>query len=180
LETPDPRPLVLHGSWRGRIFAAVSPVLLCSLGTFGLVLGGWHLWPLSLLVVGVVLAAVVVFDYPLWVVIAEAGIERRCLLRSQRLVWDEMTMLARPAYSGWLRGLGRGPSTGLVAEIGRRRYLLTDRMESRAEYETLLRLIGIWARGTRVEATLPPDDSPPTWLYKRRRGPNEGGLVDQL
>ena len=176
----DPRPLVLHGSWRGRVYATIGPALLCSLGGLGLVLGGLHLWPLSLLVVGLALGAIVVFDYPLWVVFTETDIERRCLFRSQRLRWGDVTLVARPAYRSWRGRLGRGPSTGLVAEIGRRRYLLTDRMESRAEYETLLRLIGIWARGTMVEATLPPDDSPPTWLYKKRRGPDEGGLVDQL
>ena len=160
--------------------AAFSPALLTTLGGVGLALGGFRWWPLTLLTVGLGLAAVVVVDYPIQVVFGPEGIDRRCLGRTERLAWDEVTRVVRPAYASLLGRfrLGRD-STGLVAERRGRRYLLTDKMESRAENEALLDGLFVWAPGTPVEATRPPDSTPPTWLYKRRRGDGDG-LVDEL
>jgi hypothetical protein len=159
--------------------AAASPLLVLSFGGVGVGGAGLRAWPLGILVIGGLLLGVVLYDYPMWVVFTPAGIERRCLLRTERIRWERVAGLVRPAYKGRFRSLVR-TSTGLAAEVGRRRYLLTDRMESRAEYEALLRALGAWSRGTPVEASMPPDDWPPTWLYKRRRGAASTSLVDWL
>lgn len=171
------RPIVLHTSWRGRSAALAAPVILLVLATVGVAGGGWHWFPLVLGLGGLVLGAIVAVDYPLWCVFGPEGIARRCGLRTERLAWDQVDSVIRPAYTGRF-GRMRGPTTGLVAVVQRRRYLLTDRMESRAEHEALLRAVAAWNRGMPVEASLPPDDHPPTWLYKRRRGGSGPGLVD--
>jgi hypothetical protein len=174
----DLRPVVLHTSWRGRLKAIGAPAILLALAAAGLISGGFGPVSVGSLVVGVVLAVIVIADYPLQVVFGADGIERRCLARRERLPWKEVTAIIRPAYYSPLRRW-RKPSTGLIAQIGKRRYLLTDRMESEHEHAALLRGLGTWDRGLPVEATKPPDDSAPTWLHKRRRG-DGGGLVDHL
>lgn len=171
------RPLVLHSSWRGRLLAALTPALLLSFGAIGALAVGFRVIPVVALVIGFVLLMVVVFDYPLRTVFGPESIDRKCLGRTERLAWSQVGLVGRPAYSARLGRLGR-TTTGLVAAVGRRRYLLTDRMESKAEHQALLRLIAAWAEGTPVEASQPPDDWPPTWLYKRRQGSTDS-LIDQ-
>lgn len=170
--------LVLHSSWRGRLSALLTPTLVLGFGGIGIGGVGVRLWPLLVLGLGAVLLIVVLVDYPFCAVFGRECVERRCLVRTERLAWSRIGLLGRPAYSGRFGRLGRS-TTGLVAAVGRRRYLLTDRMESRAEHQALLRLMGEWATETPVEASLPPDDWPPTWLYKKRRGPSDS-LIDQI
>lgn len=176
---PDPqRSLVLHSSWRGRISAALTPTLLLAFGGIGALGAGLRAIPAVALALGIGLLLVVVFDYPMRTVFGQESIDRKCLGRTERLEWSQVGLVGRPAYSARLGRLGR-TTTGLVAAVGRRRYLLTDRMESKAEHQALLRVIAAWAEGTPVEATQPPDDWPPTWLYKRRQGRTDS-LVDQV
>ena len=177
--TDEPRPVVLHTSWRGRLLAFVAPVVLLAFAGLGYAVGGVRPVPVICSVVGLGLAGIVAFDYPLHAVFGPGGIERRCLLRREQLDWDRVSGVVRPAYRSAL-GRWMHPSTGLVATIGRRRYLLTDRMESRYEFAALTRGMDRWDRNVRIEATEPPDDTAPTWLHKKRVGGGDVPLVDHL
>ncbi len=68
---------------------------------------------------------------------------------------------------------------GLVAEIGKRPFMLADRIESGPEYDALAASLKVWAPNVILRATRPRDGLPPTWLYKRRKGDGEG-LADRL
>ncbi|MEM7342368.1 MAG: hypothetical protein AAF467_27255 [Actinomycetota bacterium] len=178
MTSSDPvRPVVLHSSWRGRLLASLAPTILIGFSLLGIAGVGLRPWPLAFGVIGLVLGAIVLFDYPLWTVFGADGVARRCPLRTERLGWDRIDQLSRPAFV--IRVPGAGGSTGLVAQVGSRRYMLTDKMESRAEHQALLRGIATWSPLLAVEATLPPENRAPTWLYKRRRGTGDG-LCDLL
>jgi hypothetical protein len=96
-------------------------------------------------------------------------VQRRMILRRQRLPWTRITAISRgrPSLSARRRDLAPGP---LVALVGRRRYLLVDQSESLHEYEDLLVVLRAAGRHDDIEALLPPADGRvPTWTYRRRR-----------
>lgn len=174
--------LVLHSSWRGILGAFSSVILLAALSAVAWG-GGATVISVGLTVVAVVVLAIVVLDYPIATEFGPVGVVRRCLLRRQRLAWTAIDALSRtadratlepgpPASSGSRarpRGSLGGRPAGLVAVVGRRRYLLVNQSESRDECETLRRLLGDWDVPTRWRAGLPTEAQPPTWLYRRRR-----------
>lgn len=178
----------MHTSWRGRITAFVGPAIVLGWGTYGVVLAGLQWFNGILVCIGLVLGAVVTFDYPLTTTIGAGGVTRRCLLRSEHLGWDEVRTIARPGARQRFFGSSRSPSdglketssgrSGLVAEVGKRPYLLVDRIESPAEHEALVRGLRSWAPNLVMRASRPADGTPPTWLHKRRRADIEG-LVDR-
>lgn len=180
--------VVLHTSWRGRFTALLAPLVILTWGGYGLAVAGLQWFNAILLVVGWALAAVVLLDYPLWSTIGPEGVARRCILRTERLDWSDVKAIARPGArqrfpvsrrsvpaEGEKVATGRA---GLVAEVGRRPYLLVDRIESPAEHEAIERCLVAWAPSLILRAAKPVEGTPPTWLYKRRTSDIEG-LVDR-
>lgn len=179
--------IVLHTSWRGRLTSVIGPLVLLVWGGYGAAIAGFRPFNIVLLVVGAGMALVVLYDYPLWSKIGPAGVERRCSLRTERLAWEEVRAIARPGARQRFLGSGRGEQgeaskhaagkAGLVAEVGKRPYLLVDRIESQAEHEAIETGLASWAPGMILRAGKPVEGTPPTWLYKRRKQHVEG-MVD--
>lgn len=195
-------PLVLHTSWRGRVLNGLMPVVFLTLGTAGF-RGGGVVVPTILMGLGAAFALVFLIDYPQVVVIGSSGIERRCLLRTDHLPWDVVAVIARVPKRGFrdqksiqfgeqIEGLSARPNrrgrdkttkparSGLVAEVGRRPHLLTDKIESRPEYDALRRALPEWAPSTVLRASRPEDDVAATFSFKRRVGAGEDSFVDRL
>jgi hypothetical protein len=79
----------------------------------------------------------------------------------------------RPGLASGFRKLAHG---GLIAVVGRRRYLLTDRCESLEEYEAVEQSIGGRAEELMAAVPEPPARSVPTWWYRRRKwAPDQPG-----
>lgn len=186
------RPVVVHTSWRGRLVQAVASIVLVGVGIIGFSAAGEFRWvPAAFVTIGVIVFVIQLIDFPLVTVFDEQGIERRCLLRRNRLAWDDVETVARPGRatsrgSAAFRRLTGGDSTptssmGLVAEVGekRRRHLLTDRIESQAEFDELARVMHEWAPMT-MRASRPAEGVSPSFLYKRRRGTPDALPVDRL
>ncbi len=198
--------VVLHTSWRGRITTIMSPSILTALGGYG-VADTFRWFAFAILVVGIVLGIVGLVDYPRVTVIGAGGIERRCLLRTQRLDWAAIATVARPAPANrWRRDMTtagtiarssasrtpgerpahaeqaatEGTKGGLTAEIGRRPFLLCDKVESQAEFDAIDAGLRHWAPSVPMRASRPDSSVPPTWLHKKRLGSASDGLVDLL
>ena len=178
-----PKPVVLHSSWRSRLLIALGPAFLLAWGGFGALGGGLRVINGVILFLGIVMAVVAAFDFPLRSVFGPDGIERQCLARTDRLAWDEIRSVARPAQQGVgsrLRSAMKiSKSSGLVAERGKVPHMLVDRVESQAEFDAIQRGISAWQPGMLMRASRPVETIPPTWLHKRRRGSGDG-LVDEL
>jgi hypothetical protein len=174
---PDPEVVTLHTSMRGLVSAFATPLILIALGVLGWTGIGARPVPLTFLLVGAVLGAVVLFDYPSRVVFDRDGIHRVCALRRHSLRWDRLAALERPRPSSvaTMRNLRERPdepivSGGLIARsTGRRRWLLTDKLESRPEYDRIRELLDRLGRPVRLRAPRPHDGVPPTDLYRSTR-----------
>jgi hypothetical protein len=179
-----PEPVVLHSSFLRLGAAYLGPAALIVLAVSAMAVNGRvHVVALVVLGIGVVLGAVSALDYPRSARFGPDGVGRRCLLRVQRLPWSRVDALTRSA-DVWLATrqdvagpTGRPvpsptrrkrPPGGLVAMSGRRRYLLVDQVESRAEYQLLRSGMEAWAPDVRVLAEAPPPDIAPTTTYRRR------------
>lgn len=175
--------VVLHTSWRGRVLYGTAPLVLTGFGLYGVIVGGFQVFNTVLLVIGVLLIAASLFDFPIHTTIGPDGIERRCLGRTDRLGWHQVTTIARPARGGISKrvrdGLGVPNSTGLVAEIETRPSMLIDRIESPAEFDAVQRGLATWCPTMVMRASRPADGIAPTWMYKRRVGAGDG-LVDVI
>lgn len=156
--------------------------MLLGLGLYGIAFGGVSPLPLALTSAGLALAAVSLLDYPRHTHFGPDGIARACFLRRHHLPWSSVTALERAAASrlAMRRSLLAGGQHdreartsrygGLVARgHGKRRYLLADRVESRAEYDRLARLVAQWAPEVQVRAARPPESAAPSDLYRRRQ-----------
>jgi hypothetical protein len=185
LRPTGPDRVVVHSSLRGLLAAAVTPIVLIALGAAALAAGGYRTVPILLLAGGLVLAAIVLVDFPRRVEFDLDGLTRVCWLRRQRLPWQRVVALerSRPSGSSHARNAvdrrassERVVSGGLVARgAKRRRWLLTDRVESREEHRLLAALIERVDRPVVMRAPPPHEGAPPTDLYRRRRnGPPEG------
>ncbi len=170
--------LVIHSSLRGWFSAAISPVALLLLGGAAAGGVGFRPVPLVLLLIGAVLAIVVVTDLPRHTRFTRDGVVRVCLLRTHRLPWTRLVAIerTRPNTMTLVRNLAerdreaRQVSGGLIARgPGRRRWLLTDNLESRAEHDELARLLDRLDIPVPLRAPRPHADAPPTHLYRRRR-----------
>jgi hypothetical protein len=174
---PDPEVVVVHTSVRGLVAAFATPLILVSLGLLGWSHIGGRPVPLTFLIAGLVLGSIVLVDYPSRVVFDRQGIHRVCPLRRHSLAWERIAAIERPRPSSaaTLRNLRERPdepivSGGLIARgTGRRRWLLTDRLESRAEYDRLRDLLGRLGHRVRLRAHRPHDGVPPTDLYRSAR-----------
>lgn len=179
MEPASPQPteeddVVVHTSLRGLAAATVAPTALITLGVAALQ-DGFRWLPASILLAGCVLAVGVLLDFPRHTRFTPVGIVRRCALRAHHIPWaEDITIERAPATTvDRVRSLKQGathagPSGGLVARgTGRRRWLLTDRVESEPEYEAVAALVE--AQGATLRAARPRAGTPPTNLYRRRR-----------
>jgi len=164
----EPAAVTIHSSWRGLVFGAIGAAIIAGLGVLAVVRSDGAGGPLVLLGVGMLLIGVVVFDLPVSSTFDADGVTRRALLRRHRLAWTAVDQLTR-ARPSMIRVRRLKPG-GLVARVGRRRYLLVDQCESVAEYEEVERVLGAAAELLRFDDLLiPPADAEPTWLYRRKR-----------
>ncbi len=126
-------------------------------------------------VVGAFLALVVMMDFPIRAEFRPEGIVRICPARHQLLEWERVVAIERaPGRTrvvpkrGVETGAFRRPA-GLAALVGKRRYLLTDRVEGALEYDRLVAAVKVFDEHVIVRAKRPPLDTAPTDLYRRKR-----------
>ncbi|MGH1505260.1 MAG: hypothetical protein ACRBI6_17045 [Acidimicrobiales bacterium] len=169
-----PQAIVVHTSWRGRLTSLVGPAVLLALGVYGIAVGGPNVVNVAFAAVGAALLAVGVFDYPFTTWFLSDRLERRCLGRTQTLDWGRVGAVRRASSRSLVRGGGAGRG-GLVAVVGGRPHLLSDRAESQFEFEAL-RVASVRWPAMAFTASEPAAGRPPTWLHKRRPG---DGLVDE-
>ena len=161
---PDESGQRIHSSWRGLVSAFVAPLMLVAIGGLTMAARGFHPIAAALLAAGIALELASLVDYPWSTSFDVAGVSRRCALRRHRLRWPEIRQITRASGS-----LLRRTPGGLAAARGRRRYLLCDQPESRDEFDGLVARIRSWSPATEIAAIRPPERTPPTWLYRRRR-----------
>ncbi|HSK24105.1 MAG TPA: PH domain-containing protein [Egicoccus sp.] len=175
MSTDDPH-LILYPSLRGLLAVLLTPHLLIVLGAWGLT-GGANTVAIGMVVIGIVTAATGLYSYPRHVVLSPDGIELVSVLRRRRLPWEQVRGIerTRPGSARRLKARydgadgGAGPSGGLLARgHGRRRWMMTDHVESVDEYDRLCAIVLAAPGSTRVGAARPDDATPPTWLYRRR------------
>ncbi|MFA9428817.1 hypothetical protein [Egicoccus sp. AB-alg2] len=170
-------PLTLYTSLRGLVAVLGTPPLLVLLGLWGLTGTGGGAVALTFLAVGVLSGLAVLLGYPRHVVVSRDGIRLVSFLRQRRLSWDVVRGIerTRPTAASILRGGRPTPgeptrvSGGLLARgRGRRQWMLTDQVESAAEYDHLCAIVALAPGDARVQAVRPHDEAPPTFLYRRR------------
>jgi hypothetical protein len=169
--------VVVHTSIRGLLAAFATPLILLALGAIGWSSIGPRPVPVVFFAAGAILGVVVLYDHPNRVVFDRAGIHRLCPLRRHHLAWDRVAAIERPRPSSMatLRNMRERPdepitSGGLIARgTGRRRWLLTDRLESRAEYDRLRDLLVRLGSPVRLRAARPHEGVPPSGLYRPAR-----------
>jgi hypothetical protein len=174
---PGGRPIMLHSSLRGLLAATVTPLLLGGLGVRSWWVAGPTPGSLTLVAIAALALTASLVLLPKHVVITARGVTRVCIARRHHLSWDQVAAIerARPR-SAELRGGGRAHEEGalsgglLARSHGRRRWLLTDQLESRQEYERLHELLVGLDRPVRLRARRPHAGAPPTSLYRRQRG----------
>lgn len=159
--------VTIHSSWRGIILSFVGACVVVLVGSFAVAVNGARVVPVAILAFGVVLVVGAAYDYPIASTFDGDRVVRRTMLRAQVLPWDRVMVLTRtrPNFVASRRGQVSG---GLVAVVGRRRYLLTDHVESLGEHLVLVRLLEDRELGV-YELMRPADDVTPTWLYRRKR-----------
>ncbi len=161
--------ITLHSSWRGVLSSLVGASVVFLVGALSTSLTGGAVGSLVLLGLGLVLLMIVLFDFPVAAEFDADGVVRRPLLRRHRISWSDVDQLtrARPGIAAAARNLKPG---GLVAKIGRRRYLLVDQCESRDEHDLLVQVLAASSEQLWLDdLVLPPEDVDPTWTYRRRR-----------
>lgn len=168
-------PVVLYSSRRGVATAVFSPAVLLAISVGTAITRPVTASVVVIGAIGVALAVVVAWDYPLRSEFTEFGIVRVCPLRRQHLPWDRVVAIERAPGRARIRpkrdsevGAFRVPS-GLVARVGRRRYLLTDQSEGAFEYDQLAAAIKTFDDVVMLRATRPPLTALPTTFSRRRR-----------
>lgn len=173
--------LTLHSSWRMVAGGYAGPAVLLLLAALAWTRDGSNVVPLAIAGIGAVLLAVLLFDVPVATRFDQAGVERRSPLRRHRIAWDDVRQLTRAR--GKLLSVNRFTGDeelranrgGLVAVVGRRRYLLVDTAESQEEFEGLMALLDEMAPALVDADLMPPPDLPPSFMYRRRRWrPDDG------
>lgn len=161
--------ITIHSSWRGIVSSFVGSGAILAAGVTSVVLTSAALGSVILLVVGVIMLAIALFDYPIASVFDVTGVTRRPVLRRHRFAWTDIDQLTRvrPGIAAAARSLKPG---GLALKVGRRRYLLVDQCESRDEFEQLVALLEPAGLEIGVdELIIPPAEIEPTFIYRRRR-----------
>jgi hypothetical protein len=168
---------VLHTSLRGLAAVWITPLLLVALGAGSLLRVGWHPVPFVLLALGLAMLALALLDFPSRVELDGAGIRRVCLGRTPFVPWERVGTIerSRPSSTAILGNLRsdrreeRTVSGGLMARgRARRRWLLTDSVESQEEYDELRELLASLSAPVALRAARPHRGAPPTDVYRRR------------
>jgi hypothetical protein len=185
---PEPAPdrrrpggdeLELYTSLRGLAGAVVTPAGLVLVGVLGSARFGVNLVTFVLTIAGLAVAVTLLFDFPHRTTFDRSGFVRRCALRRQRVTWDEVASLDRtpPKAASVLRNLGARSRDDAEPEVsgalvargsGRRRWLLTDRVESREEHDGLVDLIATSDADVEVYAERPHERAVSPSRYRRR------------
>ncbi len=167
--------VTLYSTRRGVINAALSPLVLFGLGVFGLIGKSPGPIAITLLVVGATLVLITLFDFPRRAVFGESGVQRVCFGRRHTIEWKSINALERARAGRRLRRrknadkLPPRSSAGLVARVGKKRYLLVNTLESRAEFDQVEELVTEAAPHVRISAEPPGERRVPTTLYRRER-----------
>jgi hypothetical protein len=172
--------VTIYSTRRGLLSSAIAPLLLTLLGLWAVATAGFRIIPVVALVSGSSLLSIALLDYPRQTRFGEKGIERINYLRRHYIKWDAVNALERVPISyrtsgrrptAGERASSRAPSTGagLVARVGKRRYLLVNTVESRAEFEDLTSVIEAFAPHVSINAAIPSETTVPTDLYRRKR-----------
>lgn len=180
--------VVLHSTLLGSATAVVSPTLLIGLGLLSATTAGLRAIPVALLALGVAIGAASLLTFPRRAVISSTGVTRVCWARRHHLPWQDVAAVARvprrrrardghhPQVAGEPE---RSVNGGLLAlGHGRRSWMLTDQVESRAEYDAVAAMLAE-VPATRLRAERPHGAATPTDLYRRRgRRPHGGARGD--
>jgi hypothetical protein len=160
--------VTLHTSWRGIVTSAAGAFIMLSSGIVLVAAVGFRVLPTLVLIAGVAATLIVLFDSPIAVTFDADGLTRRMPLRRQRMQWSAIDQLSRsrPGIVVGVRKLAHG---GLVAVVGRRRYLLVDRCESPDEFAQLERILDPIDTRFLEQVPRPHPTAGPTWLYRRAR-----------
>lgn len=163
--------VTLHSSWRGIGASIAGGLTVLGLGLLGFAAAGRvAVFPAVLVAAGTLFVLVTLLDYPVASTFTADGVERRMVLRRQFIAWGRVRQLTRtrPGLVGGLRKLTLG---GLVAAVGRRRYLLVDQLESLPEFNAVIDVLGDdTAEALSLDTmTRPPEETNPTWLYRRHK-----------
>lgn len=171
--------LTIFSNRRGLLSATFTPLLLLGLALVGVLADGLGPIAVALLVLGGGLLLVTAFDYPRRCVFEEDGIWRISFLRGHLLPWERVNSIerARTLMDRRRRRRRRRRDTptlprsaaGLVARVGKRRYLLVNTLESLREFESLTELVETSAPHVLVSADPPAVTRAPTDLYRRNR-----------
>jgi len=163
-------PVRLYSSWRGILGGLFGAVAVAMLGLVGVAGGGGWL-SISVAIFGAVLLAIMLLDFPLSSQFHSAGITRRMVLRHQLLAWDRIDRLERSGRAR-RRSVKTATSTlgtgGVVARLGRRRYLVCNQVEGAEEFEQIRRLLDENAPGLANDLGPPGEHRVPTSLYRQR------------
>ena len=189
-----PGVLVLYNSRFSWLAPIITPVILVFGPLVGMIIVGPNPVPVALMLLGLALGWVTLFDQPRRVIMDAEGIHRVCVLRTQTLPWDDVDVIERNGRTG--RRIGRAqvpefdartggyhsrpkvsrPRTGrgLAARARRVRFLLLNTTEGEVEYRTMCELVERAAPGLIIRAAPPKPTSTPTTVYRR----GVEGLVD--
>lgn len=173
---PQVQPVVVYASVRGLLAAIGTPLILGLLSWRAMAVGGPTTPVLLFAGLTFAITLAVFTQIPRHAVFDETGITRVCLGRRQRLPWARLAAIerTRPSGSATLRNLSGDEreflvSGGLLARgRGRRRWMLTDQVESRDEYERIEALVRACGDPVEVRAAKPHQGALPTDLYRPR------------
>lgn len=109
------------------VLAVVTPPMLLGMALLTLAVQSPLPVPVVFGILGTLLGAVVIFDYPIAIEVNDNGLVRICFLRHHRLSWDEIAAIVKPRR----RGL-------VLVTNDRKRHVLIDRILEPDERQRLL------------------------------------------
>lgn len=173
MATADDR-VTLHSSWRGILGVYAGATIVLTIGVVAVVGGGWRVFSAVVLAIGLLVALGATGDFPIASTFTAEGVDRHTLLRRQHLAWDKVSQLSR-ARTGIVSGIRQSSLGGLVAVVGRRKYLLVDQGESGPEFDRLVTVVGDREEALHLDVLRrPAEDAAPTWLYRTARWAPDG------
>lgn len=154
----DDAPVVLAPGLAGRVLGFVSPAILFGIVGLSWSSSGrlsWLAWLLLLL--GVVMLASALFDQPRRIELSPDGIHRVCWLRRSLYPWSDVSALTRlprkrrptDAVTRVLAGSEHEDDIGkgLMARVGTKRVMLSDRTERLDQWEIMALRVRRWSPG---------------------------------
>lgn len=107
--------------------ALLAPPLLAGLALLTWTVAAPPAIPIVCTILSVLLAMVVMFDFPLGIELSPTGLTRLCLFRRHTLKWEDIAVIIKPNR----RGL-------LVVTKSRRKHVLIDRILDQSERNALM------------------------------------------